>query len=207
MSGGGAESSVLRSHSHSAPRCSLLRHLRHVLQPGQEHTALRSVPVCVCLVKHKTFPFYLKKKLCVCVGISESTYTPLANFTCGVGAGVLASLLTQPADVVKTHMQVNPQRFRRSADTLTYIYRVTPPPTPHLHPTPYLSPLACVSAAIRGNVMGKPDTTRHARLYLHTHTHSIKLIVRFVHASPLCHAAVAENELSTPSLTGRRLTA
>lgn len=35
-----------------------------------------------------------------------------ANFTCGVTAGFLASLVTHPADVVKTKMQLRPQEFK-----------------------------------------------------------------------------------------------
>ncbi|XP_058144349.1 mitochondrial glycine transporter isoform X2 [Dasypus novemcinctus] len=37
---------------------------------------------------------------------------PLVNFSCGVLAGILASLATQPADVIKTHMQLQPAEFR-----------------------------------------------------------------------------------------------
>jgi len=39
--------------------------------------------------------------------VSGTVYGPLVNFGCGVVAGVLASLVTQPADVVKTHIQVS----------------------------------------------------------------------------------------------------
>ena len=35
-----------------------------------------------------------------------------ANFSCGLSAGVLASLVTHPADVVKTRMQLCPGEFR-----------------------------------------------------------------------------------------------
>lgn len=52
-----------------------------------------------------------------------SAYAPLANFSCGILAGVLASLITQPADVVKTHVQVNPQL--RTAEAVRYVYMVT----------------------------------------------------------------------------------
>ena len=38
--------------------------------------------------------------------LSSSSYGPPAHFLCGVGAGVLASLATQPADVVKTNVQL-----------------------------------------------------------------------------------------------------
>lgn len=47
----------------------------------------------------------------------------MANFSCGILAGVLASLITQPADVVKTQVQVNPQL--RAAEAIRYIYMVT----------------------------------------------------------------------------------
>lgn len=57
--------------------------------------------------------------------ISASPYAPLANFSCGILAGVLASLVTQPADVVKTHVQVSPHLYKRTADAVRYIYNVT----------------------------------------------------------------------------------
>ncbi len=57
--------------------------------------------------------------------ISQSSYAPLASFSCGVLAGVLASVVTQPADVVKTHVQVSPDVFSRTSDVIRYIYKVT----------------------------------------------------------------------------------
>ena len=45
-----------------------------------------------------------------------------AHFSCGLVAGMLASLLTQPADVVKTRMQLEMER-RSLAATVTTIYR------------------------------------------------------------------------------------
>lgn len=65
--------------------------------------------------------------------ISESPSAPLASFSCGILAGVLASLITQPADVVKTHVQVNPQL--KTPEAIRYIYMVT------------LSPRVCTSEA------------------------------------------------------------
>lgn len=62
-------------------------------------------------------------KFSVSVEISASPSAPLANFTCGILAGVLASLITQPADVVKTRVQVNPQL--RTTEAVTSIYTVT----------------------------------------------------------------------------------
>lgn len=55
--------------------------------------------------------------------VTLSAYAPLVNFSCGVVAGVMASLVTQPADVVKTHIQVSPSHWS-TADAVRYIYRV-----------------------------------------------------------------------------------
>lgn len=45
------------------------------------------------------------------------------NLTCGVVAGVLASLITQPADVIKTRMQINPQLYPTVLATLSVTQR------------------------------------------------------------------------------------
>uniref|UniRef100_A0A3P8N9E4 Mitochondrial glycine transporter n=1 Tax=Astatotilapia calliptera TaxID=8154 RepID=A0A3P8N9E4_ASTCA len=63
--------------------------------------------------KYTCWPIFLLE-------ISTSPAAPVANFSCGVLAGVLASLITQPADVVKTHVQVNPQL--KTAEAIRYIY-------------------------------------------------------------------------------------
>lgn len=47
----------------------------------------------------------------------------MANFSCGVLAGVLASLITQPADVVKTNVQVKLQL--KTSEAIRCIYMVT----------------------------------------------------------------------------------
>ena len=49
---------------------------------------------------------------------------PLAHFSCGVFAGCLASIVTQPADVVKTQMQVNSAQFMSVQHTMRYVYEV-----------------------------------------------------------------------------------
>ncbi|KFP46377.1 Solute carrier family 25 member 38, partial [Cathartes aura] len=48
---------------------------------------------------------------------------PLLNFGCGIFAGILASLATQPADVIKTHMQLSPQQYRRTSQAIAFIYK------------------------------------------------------------------------------------
>ena len=45
------------------------------------------------------------------------------NFPCGVVAGVLASVTTQPADVVKTRMQLQPQAYPSVVSTIAVVVR------------------------------------------------------------------------------------
>uniref|UniRef100_A0A3B4ASE2 Mitochondrial glycine transporter n=1 Tax=Periophthalmus magnuspinnatus TaxID=409849 RepID=A0A3B4ASE2_9GOBI len=78
-------------------------------------TLLRDVPFSGIYVM-----FYSQTRAALPTEIGMSVSAPLANFSCGVLAGVLASLITQPADVVKTHVQVNPQL--RTLQAITYIY-------------------------------------------------------------------------------------
>uniref|UniRef100_UPI003AAF32B4 mitochondrial glycine transporter A-like n=1 Tax=Centroberyx gerrardi TaxID=166262 RepID=UPI003AAF32B4 len=82
---------------------------------GLMATLLRDAPFSGIYVM-----FYSQTKASLPKEVSASAYAPLANFSCGVLAGVLASLITQPADVVKTHVQVSPQL--RTADAIRYIY-------------------------------------------------------------------------------------
>ncbi|XP_066452275.1 mitochondrial glycine transporter [Eleutherodactylus coqui] len=53
----------------------------------------------------------------------DPTFTPLLNFSCGVVAGILASVTTQPADVIKTHMQLTPKKYRWTGQTVRFIYQ------------------------------------------------------------------------------------
>uniref|UniRef100_A0A8C3G721 Solute carrier family 25 member 38 n=1 Tax=Cyclopterus lumpus TaxID=8103 RepID=A0A8C3G721_CYCLU len=76
---------------------------------GLVATLLRDVPFSGIYVM-----FYSQTKA------STSASAPLANFSCGLLAGVLASLITQPADVVKTHVQVNSQL--RTVEAIRCIY-------------------------------------------------------------------------------------
>ncbi|NXP82636.1 S2538 protein, partial [Ramphastos sulfuratus] len=48
---------------------------------------------------------------------------PLLNFGSGIFAGILASLATQPADVIKTHMQLSPDKYRRTSQAAAFIYK------------------------------------------------------------------------------------
>ena len=42
---------------------------------------------------------------------------------CGVGAGLLASAVTQPADVIKTQMQLYPSYYKGTADCVTKVIK------------------------------------------------------------------------------------
>lgn len=54
---------------------------------------------------------------------------PLVNFSCGILAGVLASLVTQPADVIKTHMQLSPVKSQWIGQAAALIFKVRPQST------------------------------------------------------------------------------
>ncbi|KAK6623842.1 hypothetical protein RUM44_010698 [Polyplax serrata] len=45
------------------------------------------------------------------------------HFTCGIVAGILASLVTQPADVIKTKMQLYPDKFESVKSVIIYIQK------------------------------------------------------------------------------------
>ncbi|TNN57868.1 Solute carrier family 25 member 38-B [Liparis tanakae] len=82
---------------------------------GLVATLLRDVPFSGLYVM-----FYSQAKASLPIDISTSASAPLANFGCGLLAGVSASLVTQPADVVKTRVQVNSQL--RTAEAIRCIY-------------------------------------------------------------------------------------
>ncbi|EPY73227.1 mitochondrial glycine transporter isoform X1 [Camelus ferus] len=52
-----------------------------------------------------------------------AVFVPVVNFSCGVLAGILASLVTQPADVIKTHMQLSPMKFRWIGQAVALIFK------------------------------------------------------------------------------------
>ncbi|XP_055457830.1 mitochondrial glycine transporter [Psammomys obesus] len=69
--------------------------------------------------------FYSQTRAAVLHGTDrlEAAPMPLVNFGCGVLAGILASLVTQPADVIKTHMQLSPVRFRWIGQAAMVIFK------------------------------------------------------------------------------------
>lgn len=53
--------------------------------------------------------------------IDKSSVT--INFSCGILAGLMASMVTQPADVIKTKMQLYPNEFNGIYHATLFIYR------------------------------------------------------------------------------------
>lgn len=51
----------------------------------------------------------------------EGSTAPPVHFTCGVLAGVMASMVTQPFDVVKTKMQLYPHKFTSFYQAIWYV--------------------------------------------------------------------------------------
>ncbi|XP_030639156.1 mitochondrial glycine transporter B isoform X1 [Chanos chanos] len=87
------------------------------LYSGLTATLLRDAPFSGIYVM-----FYSQAKKTIPQEISSSSFAPVVNFCCGVVAGVLASLATQPADVVKTHMQVSPHLYPKTVDAVRFVY-------------------------------------------------------------------------------------
>lgn len=52
----------------------------------------------------------------------QSQYAAPINFTCGITAGILASIVTQPADVLKTKMQLYPHKFNGVWSVVIYVH-------------------------------------------------------------------------------------
>ncbi|XP_040850212.1 mitochondrial glycine transporter isoform X1 [Ochotona curzoniae] len=69
--------------------------------------------------------FYNQTKSLVPQGMDQldAAVTPVVNFGCGIIAGILASLVTQPADVIKTHMQLSPMKFQWIGQAVILIFK------------------------------------------------------------------------------------
>lgn len=67
--------------------------------------------------------FYNQTKSLVPQDQLDAAVTPVVNFGCGIIAGILASLVTQPADVIKTHMQLSPMKFQWIGQAVILIFK------------------------------------------------------------------------------------
>ncbi|XP_037004224.2 mitochondrial glycine transporter isoform X1 [Artibeus jamaicensis] len=67
--------------------------------------------------------FYTQTQNVVSQDQLDAALIPAVNFSRGILAGVLASLVTQPADVIKTHMQLSPAKFQWFGQVVTVIFK------------------------------------------------------------------------------------
>lgn len=67
--------------------------------------------------------FYTQTKKLVPQSINEHVSTAPINFGCGVVAGMLAAGITQPADVIKTKMQLYPQKYSSVPVSVTLVLK------------------------------------------------------------------------------------
>lgn len=80
-------------------------------------------PYCYTQLQIHRYLFTLHIHTLAHTALQREHLAPIHNLTCGVMAGVLASLITQPADVVKTRMQINPRQYPTLLSTLAYTLR------------------------------------------------------------------------------------
>lgn len=55
--------------------------------------------------------------------VLENPSSPWVYFTCGIVAGCVASLITQPADVIKTNMQLYPDKFGKVRTVVLFVLK------------------------------------------------------------------------------------
>lgn len=88
------------------------------LTSGLMPTVLRDAPFSGLYLM-----FYTQAKNKIPRHYLEGSTGPFLHFTCGVLAGVLASLVTQPFDVVKTKMQLYPDKFTSFPQSTVMVYK------------------------------------------------------------------------------------
>ncbi|CAH1984679.1 unnamed protein product [Acanthoscelides obtectus] len=66
--------------------------------------------------------FYTQTKTIIPQDLLNSPYSSPVHFTCGITAGILASIVTQPADVLKTKMQLYPKKFNGVWAVVVYVH-------------------------------------------------------------------------------------
>lgn len=68
---------------------------------------------------------YTSSKKAVGKDLMESpSFGPYVRFSCGIVAGIGASLVTQPFDVIKTKMQLYPDKFSSTRHVIPYVFQV-----------------------------------------------------------------------------------
>lgn len=56
-------------------------------------------------------------------GFGQSELHSNIHFLCGMSAGMMASIITQPADVIKTQLQLYPFRYKNTLDCMVVVVR------------------------------------------------------------------------------------
>lgn len=85
---------------------------------GMAPTLIRDVPFSGIYLM-----FYTKFKAMINERVYDETIHPQLYFVCGLAAGSIAAVVTQPADVIKTHMQTDSKKYKRIMSTVLQIYR------------------------------------------------------------------------------------
>lgn len=63
--------------------------------------------------------------ICFVTEVFKGDLAATAHFSCGIIAGLLASLVTQPADVIKTKMQLYPGKYQSILHVILFIQKVS----------------------------------------------------------------------------------
>ncbi|XP_048760674.1 mitochondrial glycine transporter-like [Ostrea edulis] len=85
---------------------------------GMAPTLVRDVPFSGIYLM-----FYTKLKKMVNERVFDQTLVHQLYVVCGLTAGSIAAVITQPADVVKTYMQMDSKNHKRIMSTIRYIYK------------------------------------------------------------------------------------
>ncbi|GBN72280.1 Mitochondrial glycine transporter [Araneus ventricosus] len=113
------ESGVYAYNSLSEALCKIYRlEGRKGLFSGLVPTLLRDAPFSGIYLM-----FYTQTKKMVPSSVRENVLNVPINFGCGVVAGILASAITQPADVIKTKMQLYPQKYNTAPVAVTLVFK------------------------------------------------------------------------------------
>ncbi|XP_067670834.1 mitochondrial glycine transporter B-like [Haliotis asinina] len=85
---------------------------------GLGPTLMRDVPFSSLYLM-----FYTQLKKTLPEDMLQEKSLPLFHFMCGIMAGTMASVVTQPADVIKTHAQLNPAMYDNIRACALHVYQ------------------------------------------------------------------------------------
>ncbi|XP_051171188.1 mitochondrial glycine transporter-like isoform X2 [Leptopilina boulardi] len=88
------------------------------LSSGLVPTLLRDAPYSGLYLM-----FYTQLKNTVALKLPHYSQETFTHFCCGVFAGICASVVTHPADVVKTKMQLYPNKFKNAHNAFIFVYQ------------------------------------------------------------------------------------